>query len=156
MPQWVVICVKISLFKAHSVRSLNNRDSLSASMSSSPAMWVVVNQVLLFTHQSHMSYATWLQLEDFVPSIALIYVTAVELSQSILTCLLFSLLPKACKAKWIAFNSNSLMCNWLSVPDHKCWVVSPSRYAPQSFFDASVLISMTGFPFDIGSLFSIP
>ena len=46
---------------------------------------------------------------------ALIYVTAVELSQSILTCLLFSLSPNTCKAIWTAFNSNSLMCNWLSV-----------------------------------------
>ena len=81
---------------------------------------------------------------------ALIYVTAVELSQSILTCLLFSLSPNTCKAIWTAFNSNSLMCNWLSVPDYEPWVISPSKYAPQPFFDASVLVSMTGFPCDIG------
>lgn len=81
---------------------------------------------------------------------ALIYVTAVELSQSTLTCSLFSLSPNAYKAIWTTFNSNSLMCNWLSVPDHEPWVVSPSKYAPQPFFDASVLVSMTGFPCDIG------
>lgn len=56
--QWVVICVKISLFKVHSVQSLNNQDSLSASAFSTQAMQVAVKQVLLFTHQSLMSYAS--------------------------------------------------------------------------------------------------
>jgi len=42
------------------------------------------------------------------------------------------------------------MCNWLSVVDQRPWVVSPSRYAPHPFFEASVLISVRGFPCDIG------
>lgn len=57
LPQMVVICVQMPLFGVHSVQSLNDCDSLSASIFYTPAVLVAVNQLLLFTHKSPVAKA---------------------------------------------------------------------------------------------------
>ena len=79
-PQRSVIALKTPWDKDHSVDSLNSVDSLSAWVFSDPGIWVARSQMLRLIHHSHIAVAILSHEIDLIPPIALMYATAVVLS----------------------------------------------------------------------------